>query len=377
MKTLIYKILLLSAIAFGLSSCEKRDYNLGRSVQDTVKTYGLTSAKAVDMILIYKGGVQRPEWTVDEFMPYVSYRDPETNEENWLFDGFLFLEFADGTGRSFTAPVKEDEDRKATRKVEWEGLLNSQFASNRGIDALDKAITQKIGQLGAPKRKRKVVIGLPEPWPGQKDWGALNGVALNFSSQNDRLNAVKWYVDEIVRRWTLLNSSNLELAGFYWVPESAYISQVMLPTLKSYITTKGNFTFYHIPHWGAMLRDNWTKLGFDISYQQPNVYFHTERIVSVKEVIDYGKQRGHSFEFEFDENIMKARNSADKRGRFLEYFNEYESNGIFESYPLTYYQSHFAWSVLVKSTDAEDLELSKKLGRKIVERQKKADSSTN
>src|SRR5690606_39615622 len=56
-----------------------------------------------------------------------------------------------------------------TRKVEWEGLLNSQFASNRGIDALDKAITQKSSQLGAPKRKRKVVIGLPEPWPRSEE----------------------------------------------------------------------------------------------------------------------------------------------------------------------------------------------------------------
>jgi len=365
---------ILSAIMLVNSSCEKKDYNLGVSVTDTVKTYGLNSAKAVDMVLLYNGGINRPSWTQAEVEPYVTYVDPDTGEENWLYDGFLFLDFADGTGRSFVAPVKDGEQTTPARKIEWEAMLNSQFATDKAIDALNKKITAKIATLGAPKRKRKVVIGLPEPTPGQVDWGVLNGVQLKFSSQNDRLTASKWYVDQVIAKWNALAPANLELAGFYWVPESAYISQVMLPTLKSYITTKGKYYLYHIPHWGAMLRDTWTKYGFDISYQQPNVYFHSQRIVSVAEVVTYAKDYGHSLEFEFDENVMTSRNNSDKRGRFLEYYNEFKNRGVFESYPLTYYQSYFAWSELVKSTDAADLELSKMLGRTIVERQKKADS---
>ena len=116
MKKTLFIIGLLGTIISGLSSCEKRDYNLGYSVQDTVKAYGLTSAKAVDMMLIYKGGIQRPDWNEAEFKPYITYKDPETNAEDWLFDGFLFLEFADGAGRNYTAPVKDDPNGKATRK---------------------------------------------------------------------------------------------------------------------------------------------------------------------------------------------------------------------------------------------------------------------
>lgn len=370
-KILIYTSILLASLAH--CSCEKSDQNLGYSVQDTIQPLGLLSAKATDMMLIYKGGIHRPEWTKEQLSPYVTYKNPQTGQEDWLFDGFLFLEFADGGGRSFVAPVRAGEETKSARKVEWEMVLNSQFEVNKGIDALNKQIAAKVADLGVPKRKRQVVIGLPEPVPGQLDWGVVNGIQLNFNSQSDRLIAIRWYVDQILAKWQALNPEHLEFAGFYWVPESAYISQVTLPILKSYISTKGKYFLYHIPHWGAMLRDSWRRLGFDFSYQQPNVYFHSTRIISVADAIKFAKQHGHSLELEFDENVLVSKANTDKRNRFLEYMNEFEKEGIFESYPLTYYQSHFGWSELVKSTVQSDVELSSKLAGKIIERQKKAD----
>src|SRR5690242_6656349 len=54
-----------------------------------------------DLALIYQGGLQRPHWTTNQFAPYVSYRDPQTGKEQWLFDGFLFIEFQDGRGHTF------------------------------------------------------------------------------------------------------------------------------------------------------------------------------------------------------------------------------------------------------------------------------------
>ena len=363
---------LLSLALF--SSCEKDKFDLGESVPAKPKEYNLKTAKAVDMVLIYSGGLNRPDWTETELNPYISYKDPDNQKSDWLFDGFLFLDFGDGAGRSFVAPVKEAIE-KPGRKSDWEVVLNRQFASNKGIDALNKAVGKKAVELGAPLRKRKVVIGLPEPWPGQQDWGAINGNVLNFSSQSSRLEAVKWYVDQALAKWTALNPQHLELAGFYWVPESAYISQVILPTIKSYISSKGEYYFYHIPHWGAMLRDNWSKLGFDVAYQQPNVYIHSQRVVSVADVVTYGNERGLSFEVEFDQAVMSANNNADKRGRFLEYLDVYDSKGVFKNFPLTYYQAHFGWADLVKSTHPADLELSKRLARTIVERQKRADAN--
>ena len=43
-----------------------------------------------DMALIYAGGQQRPDWTVEEVMPYVvhTYSD---GHKDWFFDAFIVL----------------------------------------------------------------------------------------------------------------------------------------------------------------------------------------------------------------------------------------------------------------------------------------------
>ncbi|MGV3642058.1 MAG: DUF4855 domain-containing protein [Adhaeribacter sp.] len=357
-------------------ACEKEDPRAtGRSVGGgETKVFDLNTAKVVDMMLLYHGGIQRPDWTEAEVTPYLTYTDPETKKKSWAFDGFLFIEFEDGKGRNYVAPIKEGNTDKPARKEEWEFLLNRNFETGKGIDALDKAIAKLVPEMGAPKRKRKVILTLPEPWPDQQDWGYLNSEQMNFSKQSDRLKALRWYIDQAIAKWNARNPQYLELAGFYWVPETAYISQAMLPSVKAYISGKGNFYFYWIPHWNSFGPSRWEKLGFDITYQQPNAYFHKERIVSVPEVVNFARNEGLSLEFEFDEAILARNNNADKRTRFLEYFNSFNTpEGVFSKYPLAYYQSHFAWAELMKSTDPADIELATMLGRKIVERQEKAD----
>lgn len=56
--------------------------------------------KIRDLALIYQGGVQRIDWTPDQFVPYVTHQFADGTKE-WLFDGFLFLEFADGKGSTY------------------------------------------------------------------------------------------------------------------------------------------------------------------------------------------------------------------------------------------------------------------------------------
>lgn len=373
-KNILIIALLFFLTGSGLQSCDDMDRDLGYSLPDTLPTMTLTYAKATDMILIYSGAVNRPDWTEEELEPFVTFKNQDSGEEDWLFDGFLLINSGDGAGRYYVAPVNEAQrQRELGRKKEWEDQLDRQFKTDNAIDALNKLVTKKSAQIGAPARKRQVVICLPEPAPGQKDWGVLDGRQMDFSSENDRYTALKWYIDEIIKRWTALNPQNLTLAGFYWTAESAYISQNMLPTVKSYIKQKGpNYMFYHIPHWGAMVRPDWKKHGFDISYQQPNIMFNEASTLTVKEAVDYAKKYGMSMEFEFDAAALK-RYDYKKRGRFLEYFNTFESEGIWESYPVTYYQDHKDWTHYLASTDPQDKELTYMFAKKIIERQKKAD----
>ena len=53
--------------------------------------------KVRDLALIFQGGVHRIDWNERQIAPYVTHKFANGTED-WLFDGFLFLEFKDGRG---------------------------------------------------------------------------------------------------------------------------------------------------------------------------------------------------------------------------------------------------------------------------------------
>ncbi|MDD3910558.1 MAG: DUF4855 domain-containing protein, partial [Proteiniphilum sp.] len=169
------------------------------------------------LVLIYDGGVHRSiRWDSEHFAPYVS---SEVNgEANWLFDGFLFLEIKDGQGRGFASGY----EKLPARKTEWENLLHNYFREGNAIHALNKQI-ESIRKEGSNKEftKRKIVLSLPEPIPGQVDWGMLDGRSLHFSNKKDRLDACKWYINYAEELFQNANFENVELVGFYWLAEEA------------------------------------------------------------------------------------------------------------------------------------------------------------
>ena len=74
-----------------------------------------------DMVLMYYGGAHRQtEWNEEQCMKNVAYRDKK-GDLHWMFDGFLFLEFKDGKGRSFASYYEP----MSARKSEWKGLCLS------------------------------------------------------------------------------------------------------------------------------------------------------------------------------------------------------------------------------------------------------------
>src|ERR1700739_2193318 len=154
-------------------------------------------SKPTDLMLIYQGGVQRPQWTVNRFAPYVTYRDPKTGKEQWLFDGFLFIEFQDGRGHTY----EQSSGLKHANKAQWAWLSERNFANNDGVPNLEKAVEAAAGRIGEPVRRRQVVLTLPVPEPGQTDWGDLGGRSLDFHNKADRLAACAWYLDMALQRW--------------------------------------------------------------------------------------------------------------------------------------------------------------------------------
>ena len=219
-----------------------------------------------DLALIYQGGINRMDWTEEQFRPYVMHQFQDGRKE-WLFDGFLFLEFSDGKGRRYAQGYGKD-----ARKQEWEWLLQRLFEEGKSLSALDACIETVKKEIGEPEFRHRVVIGLPAAMFRQRDWGELNGKTLCFLYREDQVAATRWYVDRVLESFRNANYKNLDLAGFYWVDEDIAYNGDLSLSVSEYIHSK-NLLFYWIPYWKAVGYDKWRELGFDMAYLQPNHFF--------------------------------------------------------------------------------------------------------
>lgn len=349
----------------------KNDDNGG--TQTPVETNDLAKYKKIeyqvrDLALIYQGGAHRIDWTEEEFYPYVTHKFMNGKEE-WIFDGFLFLEFTSGTngGKQFTAGYGQPNATKA----EWEWYLGRLFESNKSLDALNKAIGKKKTTLGDPGFKHKVALTCFVPIQGQTDWGELDGKALNFSKESDRATAGTWFIDELISRFEAGNYENLELYGIYMICEEASTIMTYCNNLKKHTQSK-NLDFLWIPYFNASGASNWKNWGFDIAYQQPNHFFNVSIPDSrLTDAINFAKQFDMALEFECDENALSQATNS-KISRMKAYIDYFEDNGVWYDTPVAYYTGNHMFLDMVRQPSAQNNQILDRLCRFIVNRQKVA-----
>lgn len=301
-----------------------------------------------DLVLIYQGGSHRMDYNAEQLRPYVVHEDRFGNRD-WLFDGFLFLEFDSGKGVSYhvrgSAPL--------ARKEDWAWLVDRHFESGKGIAALDDCIAAAVRELGEPPFRHKVVIGIPEPPRGQKDWGELEGRKLDFSNEEDRIAACKWYADLLEERFRSSGFQHLELAGFYWLPEILRQSREVTRALGDYVRSKG-LRFYWIPYYTAQGYSEWRDLGFDAAYLQPT-YFWNRKIGDerVDRACELARTYGMGLEMEFD---MRASVKSEecRRDRGMGYMSSFRRSGVYRSSAIAYYEGGGGVYYFTKTTAPED-----------------------
>ncbi|WP_352406015.1 DUF4855 domain-containing protein [Petrimonas sp.] len=308
------------------------------------------------LVLIYDGGAHRSiRWDSKHFAPYVSA--DVNGETDWLFDGFLFLEIKDGQGRGFASGY----EKMPARKTEWENLLHNYFSKGNAIHALNEQIgnIRKDSNGNKGFTKRKIVLSLPEPIPGQVDWGTLDGRPLLFSNKKDRLDACKWYINYAEELFQNANFENVELVGFYWLAEEATNSRDLAMDVASYIYSK-KYDFYWIPYFNSDGYSEWEKLGFNAVYYQPN-YFFNESVPyeRLQETCNRARKFQMNLEIEFDERALK--NNKNWGYRLHDYLDVFERNGVFDSLKVTYYQGGDAFYRLSHSKEPADVELHQRL----------------
>ena len=318
-----------------------------------------------DLALIYQGGINRMDWTEEQFRPYVMHQFQDGRKE-WLFDGFLFLEFSDGKGRRYAQGYGKD-----ARKQEWEWLLQRLFEEGKSLSALDACIETVKKEIGEPEFRHRVVIGLPAAMFRQRDWGELNGKTLCFLYREDQVAATRWYVDRVLESFRNANYKNLDLAGFYWVDEDIAYNGDLSLSVSEYIHSK-NLLFYWIPYWKAVGYDKWRELGFDMAYLQPNHFFEENIPDSrLEEACKESEKNGMAIEMEFDSRALSDYEPVSFRSRMKSYINVFKDNGVFSDLPIAYYSGSRAIYEMYKSEDERDKEIMDELCELIVERHKK------
>lgn len=290
------------------------------------------SGGIADIALIYQGGIERLDWNKEQLAPHVSWINPETMHEEWLFDGFLFIEFKDFRGNLFAKGYGGETASKPV--LEW--FLDRIFEKNVAVDALDHVVGETISRIGAPPTVRKVILTVPEPIRGYKDWGTLNGKALDFDIQEDRVASVEWFIDRLLARWETADFKNIELAGFYWVAEEMGEDDTdLIRKTGKYISEKGKH-FYWIPWFGAPGAPNWKELGFDAAYQQPNYFFKTTVPVSqLDEACHLAREKNMGLEMEWDARVWE--NKQEFLPRMSEYLNRFENEGVLRYAAMAHY----------------------------------------
>ncbi|MDD4694137.1 MAG: DUF4855 domain-containing protein [Firmicutes bacterium] len=218
-------------------------------------------------------------WMTVDALPYVTYISAETFQpQDWFFDSFLFLALSTPGGRNFgggSPAILED--------YFW--WLDRMFASEKlGLGAFERAIENNKAILGDPEHKANVIMMIPYPNEIEgTPFGLINGKKPVLTGNHKeaaagRLSVVKWWIDEVVKRFNENNYQNLNLVGFYWLAEDLDLSgidKLYLPEVGEIVRSL-DMKFYWIPWYMSPGYDTWKDLGFDASIMQPNYMFDVD-----------------------------------------------------------------------------------------------------
>lgn len=287
-----------------------------------------TVGGARDMVLIYNGyypiNPALAENTVDELTPYVGYKTTSGAITDFMFDSFLFLPYT--TSGAPSGGMYYCDTTKPTIMSDWIYYLDNTFDPVYNLTALNTTVGNVRTLLGDPAYKAKVEITIPYPTPTATDFGDVDGdgISENLTFLADREKVIKWYVDQVISRWTAADFANLELVGLYWYEEQADFQvnddeAEMLSYAGNYIRGQGK-VFNWIPFYQSMgFAEYDSLLGFDEAIMQPNYCFTTYPEEVLGEAADIIKHLGMGIEIEIHWNALTDPAYIDKYYSYLNY----------------------------------------------------------
>jgi len=324
-----------------------------------------------DILLMYYGQKGRLKWNVNQVSCAVTHTFADGHTD-WLFPTFLYLEFRRGNKMLGNGhPVAKEP----SLQEDWQWLIDRFFTKDEGLDALDQAIEQAKTRLGPPPFKHQVILTIPVPVKTQGYWGTINGKVINFERENDRFEAVKWYVDNIEKRFKQQQYRNISLVGYHWLDEYAAPSKAYMPRVAKYLHHLGR-KFVWNPMSRADYRFKWKQLDVDYAFLQVGYFWNFKSSPeAIAAQLDRAKTYGLGLVFEVNESLNKDHDKYFPRFKTL--VDVYEQKGAFAQSAITYYFSNNALYDFKKSSRSEDVALMDRLARFIVQRNRRFAASPN
>lgn len=211
---------------------------------------------------------EETNWSADHLEPYVSYI-LEGQKIDQLFRGFIFNAIRTRKDH-YIYPLYVGFGKPAD-KTDWEEWLTALFAPTKNLSALHHALQQPNHQAV------DVWIALPYPHPFQSHFGVIGTKRLNFKEKVDRIEAVKWWMDQFTNRWEreVHLHDKLQFRGFLWQREAIDpYDQPVVKAVNQFIHQKNLYAMW-LPNYGSYGVIDWKDLGFHVAAINSNYYGNT------------------------------------------------------------------------------------------------------
>ncbi|WP_342539852.1 DUF4855 domain-containing protein [Heyndrickxia sp. FSL K6-6286] len=159
---------------------------------------------------------------------------------------------------------------KQARISDWMLVTDHLFDENVNLHALAQNTNE--GEVN------EVWVTIPYPHPLQENFGTVLEEKLDFTNDEDRLKAIKWWIECFLIRWQKEEGLHQKLAfkGFVWQRSSINTGdEQIVKDTNDYIHQKGYLTLW-LFNFGSPGCAQWDTLNFDAACANPNYYGNTE-----------------------------------------------------------------------------------------------------
>lgn len=221
-----------------------------------------------DIVLLYLG---EGRYSVEDLMPYVACLDKQQGgrPRDWFYDSFMFLMNSSARPDGGWAVYSKGQANKA----DWQRYVDTLFAPDANLPALDQALSRATETLGPLPRKVSVILMIPYMRGGEAFGSVDDSGNLDFNKPADAGRAAAWLVAETARRFAAGQYKNLTLWGYYWKMETVGQGDEAKVKAVAQVVHSHGFGLSHIPFYRASGLDKWRALGFDCMLLQPNYAF--------------------------------------------------------------------------------------------------------